>query len=143
MKPLFKKSLAVCLTLAFLVPANLINAQAIGIIDAATAQRVVGIPFGGPILGTIPCGCSSSIIVIVEDWRTFTTLQLHYQPLFSFLYLLYNLVTPGVVTLGTFSLAGPQCLQGTVVTGCTVVPTDGVIDQLPGVGTGGIPLLPF
>lgn len=142
MKIKFKKEIILSLIVLFLISPVFVNAQAAGAYAAETARRVVGIPFGGPTFGIVQfCPCSPTqptFVVLIFDYRTKLPLRLTFAPPFSKIYKWYNLVTPLTQTLGTFSLSGPPCL---IYSGdsCKPVPVDGVIDFLPGVGTGAFP----
>jgi len=105
----------------------------------STASATVGasLYFGGRVTAVLPCLCSGTTLVTIFDYVTNTNLPLVYQPGFTKLYSGYNLFTPGVNVLGSYTPGTGVCLiPGTP---CPIIPSVGAINSLPGVGTGFTP----
>lgn len=94
------------------------------------------IPFGGLIIGRIECTCTGNYLIVVNE--SMGQKNLLVAPPISRLYQ-YYIFNPGQFALGTYT-PGPKCM---VFNGqqCQEVPTDGIIDSMPGAGSSG-PLTP-
>lgn len=97
-----------------------------------------GLYFGGRILSTITCTCTSNTLVYVQDTVTNSSLPLIYQPGVTRLYSNYNVFTTGVQLLGSYTPGAGQC-QIYVGTSCTSVNSRGMMNSIPGVGTSQTP----
>jgi 3D (Asp-Asp-Asp) domain-containing protein len=94
------------------------------------------VPFGGLIIGRIECTCTGNYLIIVNTSNGQKNLLVMPPLSRLFQYYLFNI---GQFALGTYT-PGPKCL---IQNGqkCDEVPTDGVIDSMPGAGSSG-PLTP-
>lgn len=101
------------------------------------AQNPLSISFGGRIVGVNECFCSGGWMIWVYDVATKVTLPLVFQFGLSKLNMAYNIITPGVQTLGTYS-AGGICLMASLECSAGPIPI-GTITPLPGIGTSLIP----
>ena len=106
----------------------------------AKASVPVAKPFGGPILFTYECACSGGWLVVVQDQSLNIPTPMTFQFGTSMLRANYNIFTPGVQTLGSYTPGG-ICLMGSTL--CTGFPTVGTITPpgMPGVGTSLVPSL--
>ncbi len=97
----------------------------------------ISMPFGGPILASYECSCNGGWFILVFDQKTKMPVPLTFQFGLSGLRANYNIFTPSVQTLGSYSIGG-WCSPAS--TGCNGFPTQGTITPLPisGIGTGGI-----
>ncbi len=104
----------------------------------AEAEVPIAKPFGGPILFTYECACSGGWLVVVQDQSIMTPTPLTFQFGVSMLRANYNIFTPAVQTLGSYTPGG-ICLMGSSL--CTGFPTVGTITPpgMPGVGTSLVP----
>ena len=95
-------------------------------------------PFGGSILTAFPCTCSGGYYIYVDDLYSGMSKPIYFQFGVSRLNSNYNIFTPTVNLLGSYS-SGSQCLIY-AGTSCYRQQTYGMITTygLPGVGTGSI-----
>ncbi len=98
------------------------------------AQIPVAVPFGGPILVTYECTCSGGWFILGYDQMTKLPVPMTFQFGVSMLRANYNIFTPAVQTLGSYTPGG-ICLMGS--SSCSGFVTQGTISPigLPGIGT--------
>jgi len=94
------------------------------------------IPFGGKITSVVPCLCSGGWNIIIYDLVTMTPISLVFQMGFSRLNANYNIFTPGVWLVGTYTPGG-ICIYINTEGNCRPRPVIGTITPFPfsGVGT--------
>lgn len=123
--------LASVFSIIFLIAALLFNF--FGSERAAAVSPLL--PFGGPILQVIPCGCSNGHVVVVgppgSPAKTEGLLnRFHFVPTQTILFRFFQTARIGAWLLGTYMPGtGNQCLLP-VEDGCIIVPNDGVIKLL-------------
>ena len=103
-----------------------------------TEARVpVAVPFGGPIIMSYECSCSGGWLVTVFDYTLKIPVPMTFQFGESMIRANYNIYTPSVQTLGSYTPVG-WCSPAS--TSCYGFPTTGTISPigLPGIGTGAI-----
>lgn len=103
--------------------------------NTLNAQIPVAVPFGGPITFTYECSCSGGWLVVVYDYMTKLPVPMTFQFGQSMLRANYNIFTPGVQTLGSYTVGG-WCSPAS--TECAGFTTQGTISPvgMPGIGTG-------
>lgn len=91
------------------------------------------IPFGGTILWSGNCRCSGGRLLIIADLFSKTTIPIVHQYGISRLNQQFNILTPGIKTLGSYTPGG-ICLRGE---GCNPFPVIGTVTPRPfsGIGT--------
>lgn len=108
-------------------------------ISHAQNFSAAGVPFGGPIVMSVPCLCSGGQWILITDWSTVVPgpnpMALVFQYGYSKMATVQNyasLYKPGSQTLGTFTPGG-TCLSGFF---CLPLPVAGTITTYvqPGVG---------
>lgn len=110
----------------------------IAIFVLAPLHTVHAVPFGGLIVGRIECTCTGNYLIVVNEAKGQKNLLI--QPPISRIYQ-YYLFNIGQYALGTYT-PGPKCLiRNGNSEKCDEVPTDGIIDSMPGAGSSG-PLRP-
>ncbi len=107
---------------------------ALAFLHKAEAAVPVAVPFGGPILISYECSCSGGWLVLTYDNATQFPTPLVFQFGESMLRANYNIFTPSVQTLGSYTPGG-ICLMASL--DCAGVTVDGTISPfgLPGIGT--------
>lgn len=92
-------------------------------------------PFGGVLV--MSKICCNGIKLTIYDYLLKSPITLMYQPGYSMLYSYFNIMTPGVYLLGTYTPFG-FCL--TIKSECEYPDiTIGTIDFMPGAGTSAVP----
>ncbi len=111
-------------------------------VHAQIPTGIVTVPFGGTVLSTIPCLCSSSLLVTIEDFRTKLPIGVLYIPFVSRLNRNFNIFIPGNSALGQYYTSPLQCRNG-IIPFLPIEPfcvntgiANGIITSLPFAGTG-------
>ena len=104
--------------------------ETIGFVEKAHALTF---PYGGRITASYPCTCSANWVSTVIDPRGLAHILVT-QPGYTRLYAHFNVYTPGVGVLGSFTPTTGTCWMYVGV-GCSPIPTTGVMDLFPGTGT--------
>jgi len=104
--------------------------ERIGFVKKAKASTF---PYGGRITASYPCTCSANWVTVVLDPRGFTH-SLVVQPGYTRIFAHFNIYTPGVGVVGSFTPTTGTCWMYVGV-GCSPIPTTGVMDLFPGTGT--------
>lgn len=96
------------------------------------------IPFGGPILFSYECACSGGWFMLIYDQFTHLPIPMVFQFGVSMPRANYNIYTPAVQTLGTYTPGG-ICLVASL--GCNGFATPATVSPigLPGIGTSALP----
>ncbi|HMO79078.1 MAG TPA: hypothetical protein PJ997_01545 [Candidatus Paceibacterota bacterium] len=113
------------------------------------ATGSLSIPFGGPIILSVPCICSNGQYLLITDYSTGTPSPKPLPVMFEFGVSrvstpqnLASLFTPGAYTLGTYATlaegVSPPCLTGAL---CAPLPVAGIITPIPLPGVGFSPPL--
>jgi hypothetical protein len=112
----------ILISLIFLAPP--LTSEAIGLTT----------PFGGKILQTIYCSCTSNFYIQFSDVTTQTTIAIIYQPGQSRLNQNHNVFSSNVNILGTYMSMGTcKIYSGN---SCHMLQTKGTITSSPGPGVG-------
>lgn len=100
-------------------------------------QTQAQIPFGGPILASYECACSGGWFMLIYDQKTHLPIPMVFQFGYSMMRANYNIFTPSVQTLGSYTPGG-ICLLASW--DCAGFFTQGTVSPvgMPGIGTGAI-----
>jgi hypothetical protein len=111
------------------------NAAVTAQMDGSLTSSLIR-PFGGNVLFSMYCTCSNGQYILLYDKTTLTTTPLVFQWGVSRLNRNYNIMGTGQSLVGTYIPGTGVCLMY-VGTGCTTIPTFGLISTVPlsGVGT--------
>lgn len=104
--------------------------ESIGFVEKAFAASF---PYGGRITAAYPCTCSGNWYDVILDPRGVVH-SLVVQPGYTRLYAHFNIYTPGVTVVGSYTPITGTCWMYAGA-GCFNVPTTGVMDPFPGTGT--------
>lgn len=106
-------------------------------LNTSVFAQPVAKPFGGPIVFSYECACSGGWLMVVFDQTLKVPTPMTFQFGLSMIRANYNIFTPAVQTVGSYTPGG-ICLMGS--TACYGFPTVGTISPVgfPGVGTSAI-----
>jgi len=106
------------------------------IAPVVSSAQTATVPFGGKIIYGYPCTCSGGWYLSIYDLVTKATIPIVFQFGVSRLNASFNIFTSGVSVLGSYMPGTGVCLIY-AGTGCTTIPTIGMVTSypLPGIGT--------
>lgn len=105
--------------------------------NIAQAAIPVSVPFSGPITMIYECSCNGAWLVVVYDYNLMTPVPMTFQFGYSMPRAWYNIFTPSVQTVGSYSPGG---ICAPASDSCIPFPTMGTITPPPftGIGTASI-----